>query len=129
MNNNKNELLKFLGGLALLVVGLFLLFNRVHVGSTGFDWGRMSFGRFSFPSGLIVVPFIIGIVWMFGSGGSFVSKIFTVLSILIIIAAIIANIRRLIYPDTVSLCVRFAMLTTIPSGAGDTSSVTQLITA
>ncbi len=91
MNNNKNELLKFLGGLALLVVGLFLLFNRVHVGSMGFDWGRMSFGRFSFPSGLIVVPFIIGIIWMFGSGGSFVSKIFTVLSILIIIAAIIAN--------------------------------------
>ena len=123
MNNNKNELLKFLGGLALLVVGLFLLFNRVHVGSTGFDWGRMSFGRFSFPSGLIVVPFIIGIVWMFGSGGSFVSKIFTVLSILIIIAAIIANIRRLIYPDAVSLYVGLAMLTTIPSGAGDTSSV------
>jgi hypothetical protein len=40
-----------------------------------------------------------------------------------LIAAIIANIRRLIYPDAVSLYVGLAMLTTIPSGAGDTSSV------
>ena len=89
--NNKNDLLKFLGGLALMVVGLFLLFNRVHVGSMNIGWGRMSFGRFSVPSGLVVVPFIIGVIWMVGSNGSFISKIFTVLSVLIIIAAIIMN--------------------------------------
>lgn len=72
-------------------VGLFLLFNRVHVGSAGFGWGRLSFGFFSMPSGLVIVPFIIGIVWIFISEGSIAAKIFTVISILFIIAAIIMN--------------------------------------
>ena len=87
----KNELLRFFGGLAMMAVGLFLLFNRVHVGSAGFGWGRLSFGFFSMPSGLVVVPLIIGVVWMFATDGSFVSKIFTVISVLFIIAAIIMN--------------------------------------
>lgn len=87
----KNELFRFFGGLAMMAVGLFILFNRVHVGSMGFGWGRLSFGFFSIPSGLVVVPFIIGIVWMFASEGSFVSKIFTALSVLFILAAIIMN--------------------------------------
>lgn len=90
MGNNKNSLLRFLAGLALLSVGLFFLFNRVHVGSNGFGWGRMSFGAFSIPSGLVFVPFIIGVVWMFASD-SLIAKIFTAMSVLFIIAAIILN--------------------------------------
>ena len=87
----KNELFRFFGGLALMAVGLFILFNKVRVGSMGFGWGRLSFGFFSMPSGLVVVPFIIGIVWMFASEGSFISKVFTVISVLFIITAIIMN--------------------------------------
>ena len=91
MENNKNSLLRFLAGLALLSVGLFLLFNRVHVGPNGFGWGRLSFfGFFSMPSGLVFVPFIIGIVWMFASD-SLVAKFFTGISVLFIIAAIVMN--------------------------------------
>ena len=40
-----------------------------------------------------MVPLIIGVVWMFASGGSFVSKVFTVLSVILIIAAIVASTR------------------------------------
>ena len=40
-----------------------------------------------------MVPLIIGVVWMFATGGSFVSKIFTVLSVILIIASIIASTR------------------------------------
>ena len=90
MNNKKNELLMFLGGLAMLISGLFILFNKVHISSHG--WGYFSFGSFSMPSGLVVVPFIIGIVWMFSSN-SFISKIFTAFSILLIVVAIIMNTR------------------------------------
>lgn len=36
-----------------------------------------------------MVPFIIGVVWMFASEGSFASKAFTVAGVLIIIAAVI----------------------------------------
>lgn len=88
--NKKNELLFFLAGIILCSVGLFILFNRVHVGSGFFGgfMGTLSIGRFSFPSGLIVVPFIISIVWMFVSD-SIVPKFLTVLSILLIVVAII----------------------------------------
>ena len=89
---DRNSLLRFLGGLALVSVGLFLLLNRVHVGSGGWGgWGRLSFGSFSVPSGLVVVPFIIGVIWMFGSEGSLASKIFTGITVLLIIAAVIMN--------------------------------------
>ena len=40
-------------------------------------------------NGLIMVPFIIGVVWMFASAGSFPSKLFTAAGVLIIIAAVI----------------------------------------
>ena len=86
MKEAKNELLQFVGGVIMLVVGLYILSQKVMVSSSyGFFslWG----GRFS--SGLIMVPLIIGVVWMFASGGSFVSKVFTVLSVILIIAAIV----------------------------------------
>ena len=111
---SKNLLLRFLAGLALLAVGLFLLFNRVHVGSTGFGWGRLSFGAFSMPSGLVIVPFIIGVVWMFGSNGSFIPKLFTALSVLFIIAAIILNTR--FWVDTMTMFDWILILTMIFAG-------------
>ena len=98
MKNEKNELLFFLGGVAMCAVGLFILFNRVHVGSVygGGLFGGLGYitlGRFSMPSGLIIIPFIIGIVWMFASGGSLISKFFTALSVLLIVVAIIMTTR------------------------------------
>ena len=90
MKEAKNELMQFVGGVIMLVVGLYILSQKVMVSSSyGFFslWG----GRFS--SGLIMVPLIIGVVWMFATGGSFVSKVFTVLSVILIIASIIASTR------------------------------------
>lgn len=90
MKEAKNELMQFVGGVIMLVVGLYILSQKVMVSSSyGFFslWG----GRFS--SGLVMVPLIIGIVWMFATGGSFVSKVFTVLSVILIIASIIASTR------------------------------------
>ena len=94
--NDKNTLTRFFAGLALMIVGLFILFNRVHVGPAGWGgWGRFTIGNFSFPSGLVMVPFIIGVVWMFGTGGNLASKIFTAFSVLLILAAIIMNAESL----------------------------------
>ena len=88
MKRAKNELLQFLGGLMMLVVGLYILSQKVMVYSSFFGFYRM-FDRFSMNNGMIMIPFIIGIVWMFASGGSFVSKIFTGLGVLIIVVSII----------------------------------------
>ena len=40
-------------------------------------------------NGLIMVPFIIGVVWMFASEGSTASKFFTAAGVLIIVVAVI----------------------------------------
>lgn len=94
MKKAKNELLQFLGGLAMLAVGLFILSQKVMVTSTFFGIG-MLFGGFHISNGIVIIPFIIGIVWMFASDGSFVSKVFTGFSVLLIIVAIIltTNLR------------------------------------
>lgn len=91
MKKAKNELLQFVGGLAMLAVGLFILSQKVMVTSTFFSGIGMLFGGFHVNNGIVIIPFIIGIVWMFASDGSFVSKIFTGLSVLFIIAVIILN--------------------------------------
>lgn len=88
MKSAKNELLQLLAGLAMLVAGLFLLSQKVMVSSGFFGYGFM-IGGIQLGNGLIMVPFIIGIVWMFGSGGSLLSKLFTAASIIIIIASIV----------------------------------------
>ena len=113
MKEAKNELLQFVGGVIMLVVGLYILSQKVMVSSSyGFFslWG----GRFS--SGLIMVPLIIGVVWMFASGGSFVSKVFTVLSVILIIAAIVASTR--IWLVTITMYEWVLILVLIFGGAG-----------
>jgi len=116
MKEAKNELLQFVGGVIMLVVGLYILSQKVMVSSSyGFFslWG----GRFS--SGLIMVPLIIGIVWMFATGGSFVSKVFTVLSVLsviLIIASIIASTR--IWLVSITMYEWVLILVLIFGGAG-----------
>ena len=86
----QNDLLVFLGGLAMLVAGLYWFMTKVTV-STDFFGGTFSFGNFQINSGLIVVPFIATIFWLFVNPDSFLAKICVVLSIVLIIAAIIMN--------------------------------------
>lgn len=90
MKNAKNELMQFVAGAVMLVVGLFILSQKVIVSSGFFGYG-FAIGGFRMSSGLIMIPFIIGIIWMFASNASFASKVFTVLSVILIIAAIIMN--------------------------------------
>lgn len=89
MNKPKNELMIFAAGLVMLVAGLFILSQKVIVHS-GFFGGGFRLGGFNVKAGLVIVPFIIGIVWMFMTD-SFASKVFTALSVLLIVIAIIMS--------------------------------------
>lgn len=89
MKNPGNELLQFLGGLAMLIVGLYILAQKVMVSSSFL--GGMRLGGMSMNNGMIIIPLIIGIIWMFASGGSFISKVFTGMSVLLIVAAIVIS--------------------------------------
>lgn len=90
MKKAGNELLQFLGGLAMLVVGLYIFSQKVMVSSYFFG-GSMWLGGFHMSNGIIMIPFIIGVVWMFASGGSFASKVFSGVGVLFIIVSIILS--------------------------------------
>jgi thiol:disulfide interchange protein len=107
--------MQFVGGAVMLVVGLFILSQKVMVSSGWFGYG-FSLGGVHLSSGLIMVPFIIGIVWMFMTNASFPSKVFTVLSVIIIITAIIMNTN--IHLVTISMYEWVLILVLIFGGAG-----------
>lgn len=114
MKNAKNELLQFLAGLAMLVAGLFIFSQKVVVYSSfmsGFSLGGMRM-----TSGLIIVPLIAGIVWMFVSGASFPSKIMTGMGIFIIIVGVIASTN--IHLTAMTLYSWILILVLIFGGAG-----------
>ena len=85
MKKERNELLEFLGGLAMLVVGLYLFTNKATVQTSFFSGGLSLFGM------LVIIPFIIGIVWLFVKPSSFGAKLVVGLGILIIIVSVIAS--------------------------------------
>ena len=89
MKKPGNELLQFLGGLAMLVVGLYIFAQKVMVSSSFLSGMRL--GSLNMNNGMMMIPLIIGIIWMFASGGSFISKVFTGMSVLLIVAAIVIS--------------------------------------
>lgn len=90
MKKERNELLEFLGGLTMLVVGLFLFTNKVTV-QTSFFSGTLAIGGVNINSGLVIIPLIIGIVILFARPHSFAGKLITGLGLLIIVVSIIAS--------------------------------------
>ena len=105
----------------MLAVGLFIFCNKVTVSTT---LSMMSLGGWApaVPTGLVIVPLIIGIVWMFISDGSFASKIFTTIAVLFIIAVIIMNTRLTL--DTMKLYDWILILVLIFGGGAMVAKVT-----
>lgn len=87
MKRGKNGLLRFFAGIIMLVAGLYWFMSSVTV-TTGFYSIRI--GQFS-AGGLVVIPFIVGICWMFANPDSMVAKIITIIGLVIILASIIAG--------------------------------------
>lgn len=114
MKNAKNELLQFLAGVAMLTVGLFIFSQKVIVSSSFMSGFHM--GGISMTSGMVIIPLIAGIVWMFVSGASFPSKVLTVLGGLLIIVGVIVSTR--IYLTTMTLYDWILILVLIFGGAG-----------
>ncbi len=86
---NQNNGIYFLIGIILTSVGLFLLTQQTVVTMNWYHW---AFGSFKLASGLILVPFIIGVIVMFFNPKSLIGKIVTIIGIVIIIATIIMSI-------------------------------------
>lgn len=115
----KNELLQFVAGVVMLVVGLYIFSQKVIV-SSGFFGGGLTIGGFHMNSGLIIVPLIAGIVWMFVSD-AFGAKVLTVFGVLIIIVSIIMSTS--IRLSTMTLYEWVLILVLIFGGAGFVAKV------
>lgn len=100
----------FFVGLAMVVVGAYLLLTRVTVGSSAWMlWGYSAFG-------MSLVPLLIGVGWLFFDGRSIGGWVLTGLGVLIIFAGIIANMH--IYFAATSLFDTLVMLVLLAGGIG-----------
>lgn len=84
-----NSLLQFFLGVILLGAGLFLFSQRVVVHSGWYVW---RVGTFAMPSGLVVLPLIIGVIWYFCNSRSVIPKIIMALGTVFIVLTIIMSI-------------------------------------
>ena len=73
---------------ALLIIGLFILSRKINVvsGFFGFNvWG------FSIGFGLVILPLIFGIIWMFYNPKSLWAKILSAVGGILIVVSVIMN--------------------------------------
>lgn len=80
-----NTLLQFMVGLALLAVGTYWFMSRVDVHTGFYSW---QLGPFR-TGGLVVVPFIAGVIWMFINMDSLGAKLLAGAGLLVIVASVI----------------------------------------
>ena len=111
----RNELVEFIVGLAMLVIGLYLFTQRVSVSSSFFSSG-ISYGNVRIPTGAVFVPFIVGIIMVFAKPESFVSKLVAGLGVLIILVSIILSVN--IRLETISLYEWLLYIIAIFGGLG-----------
>ncbi len=106
MDNSKagRDLALFLAGIAMCAGGIYLFLSNVTIYTDlwGSGAGVRYWGLFKgngIPSGMITIPFIIGIVMLFFAPKSFWSKLVTCLGLLVILLGIISS-TQLIFRQT-----------------------------
>lgn len=102
----------FVGGLAMLAVGVYLLFQQVDVHGGYWRWGSSSESTF----GLSLVPLLVGVGILFYDGSSKLGWTVAGLGLLIVIAGVVANLR--IHYRTTSLWSTILILVFIAGGIG-----------
>ena len=86
-----NEATEFIIGIMLLGLGLFMLAMKVRV-YTGFFGYGFRIWNFNIPSGTVVLPLIIGVIWYVINPKSILSKIVMILGGIFIVASIIMSV-------------------------------------
>jgi len=87
---NPKDPIFFVVGILLLIVGLFILSRKVMV---SMGWGSFGFLNYNFTSGLLIIPLIIGIIWLFYNPKSLMAKLLCVVGVILVVVAIIMSIH------------------------------------
>ncbi|WP_444997051.1 hypothetical protein [Aliikangiella sp. IMCC44359] len=96
---------RYLIGLLMMCVGTYLFLSKVIVTSgafsSGFGFGTHLYavgGGFGITGGMILIPFIVGVVMIFWNSKNLLGWILAGFSIIALIAGIIVNIRMTLMP-------------------------------
>ncbi len=110
---SRDETLEFFIGMCLLGAGLYMLSKRVIVNSGWYTW---RIGSFDLSSGTVIIPFIIGVIWLILKPQSKVPKWIITLSIIFIVMTIIMSVRLYFMPT--SLFDYILIFALVAAGAG-----------
>jgi len=103
--------LQYFGGIGLLMLGLFLLFNHVKV-TSGYAslWGWSGAGG---NIGYLMLPLLLGIGWIFYNGRSVWGWLISAVSLFMIVFTVISGLRIWFAPvsmiDLIIMLVPFAI--------------------
>lgn len=115
MSNKKaSDYLEFYIGIISIIAGIFFLLSKAVVHS-GF-YNLSFFGGINVSSGLIIIPLMIGIIWLVNNPKSLIARLITIAGAIFIIGSIIMNIR--ITFTTTSLIDYLIMMILIAAGIG-----------
>jgi hypothetical protein len=85
---------KFFLGIAMFVAGMYLLLKNIYVQhSFGFGSAFYNVGGFSITSGMILIPFIIGVAMLFFNAKNILGWILTIGSVVSLIVGVISSIN------------------------------------
>lgn len=87
MKKERNDLVIFLIGVLMLAAGLYWFTSSVTVSTGFYNFRGLNTG------GMIIVPFIVGIAWLFAKPDSMGAKLVIVVGVVIVLASIIAGTR------------------------------------
>jgi hypothetical protein len=85
---------QFFVGFVMMCGGLFMLFNAIRVTSTfGMGMAMYGFGGYSVTSGMIMIPFIFGVGFMFYNSKNPIGWMLTVGSLVALVFGVISSIQ------------------------------------
>lgn len=112
-DDDDNILLNFFLGIILLAVGVYMVFQCTDVHAS---WHIWYIGGWGVPSGLVVVPLLVGIGMLFYNSKSIAGWIVSTIGVAIILATIIMSVQ--IRFRSTSLFNYILMFGTILAGTG-----------
>lgn len=108
-----SDYIEFYMGIVLIVSGIFFLLSKAVVHS---GFGAWSIAGMNISSGLVIIPLMIGIIWLVNNPKSILARLITIAGSIFIIASIIINIR--ITFTTTSMFDYVIMMLLIAGGIG-----------
>ncbi len=108
---------RFFLGLCMFIVGSYLLLSAIQVSNNFyFGYGLFSIGGFGITSGILFIPFMIGVGMLFFNSSNFLGWLLSVGSVVLILIGVISSTQLSLRP--MSAFELISILTLLAGGMG-----------